>query len=128
MNIINIFIRYSLFVQPSMSIKPILIGNDSNIFVIQSNHDEVDEWVQYICNLCFFDEPTLIILDDVAGTKDVKNTTSKLVNLSMSGRHVNISICIITQQLTSISKPIRNNLTKLVSFYNPSKKDAMTLL
>ena len=46
----------------------------------------------------------------------------------MSGRHVNISICIITQQLTSIAKLIRNNLTKLVSFYNPSKKDSMTLL
>ena len=46
----------------------------------------------------------------------------------MSGRHVNISNCIITQQLTSISKPIRNDITKLVSFYNPSKKDSMTLL
>ena len=46
----------------------------------------------------------------------------------MTGRHVNISICIITQQLTSISKPIGNNITNLVSFYNPSKKDSMTLL
>ena len=52
----------------------------------------------------------------------------KLANLSMSGRHVNISICIITQQLlTLISKPIRNNITKLLSFYNPSKKDSMTV-
>ena len=25
--------------------------NDSNFFVIQSNHDEVDEWVQYIFSM-----------------------------------------------------------------------------
>ena len=50
------------------------------------------------------------------------------VHLTMSGRHINISICIITKQLTSIAKPIGNNITKLISFYNPSKKDLMTLL
>ena len=34
---------------------------------------------------------------------------------------------MITQQLTSIAKPYRENISKLVTFYNPSGKDTDTL-
>ena len=71
--------------------------NDPNLFVIQCDHDDVDIWLQYITNICCFDERTLIILDDVASSKDVKNRTGELARLGFSTRHNSISLCILTQ-------------------------------
>ena len=61
---------------------------------------------------------SLIILDDCAASKDVKNRTSELVKLAFSGRHIGLSTIVVTQQLTSIAKPYRMNISKLVTFYN----------
>ena len=38
-------------------------------------------------------------------------------------RHYKFSTIVVTQQLTSIAKPYRENISKLVSLYNPNKKD-----
>ena len=35
---------------------------------------------------------------------------------------------VITQQLTSITKPYRDNTSKMVTFYNPTKGDMKTLI
>ena len=53
---------------------------------------------------------SLIIFDDCASSKDVKNRTSELVKLGFSGRHIGISTIVVTQQLTSIAKPYRMNI------------------
>ena len=66
---------------------------------------------------------SLIILDDCASGKPVKNRTSELVKLGFSTRHYLFSTIVITQQLTSIAKPYRQNTNKIVTFYNPNKKD-----
>ena len=74
---------------------------DSNLFVIQCNHEDVNKWLGII-KVISFGEPTLIILDDCA-RQDVKGRTSELVNLGFSARHLKISVFVITQQLTSIA-------------------------
>ena len=63
-------------------------------------------------------------MDDCAGSQFVKNRTSELVNLAF---HARLSTIVITQQLTSIAKPYRENISKLVTFYNPSAKDMKAL-
>ena len=50
-----------------------------------------------------------------------------MVKLGFSARHYNLSVVVITQQLTSIAKPFRENISKLVTFYNPNKKDMKTI-
>ncbi len=57
----------------------------------------------------------------------VKNRISELVNLAFSASHYGLSTIVITQQMTSIAKPYRENISKLVTFYNPSKKDMQTI-
>ena len=71
---------------------------------------------------------TLLILDDIACGDDVKKRTSELVKLAFSGRHDNISVWLLSQQLTSVSKPFRENIGSLVVFYTPSKSDLETIL
>ena len=79
-----------------------------------SNEDEID-YLLTLCSTLFSGENTLIILDDCAVSKDLKNRTNKFINLAFSGR------------LTSISKPFRENVACVVSFYNPSET-AMKML
>ncbi len=69
-----------------------------------------------------------IVLDDCASTQAVKNHVSELVSLGMHARHFDLSTIVITQQFTSIVKPFRENISKLVIFYNPSKKDMQTIM
>ncbi len=75
----------------------------------------------------FEDANSLIILDDCAATQAVKNRVSELVKLGMHGRHYRFSTIVITQQYTSIAKPYRENIAKLVLFYNPDKEDMQTI-
>ena len=101
--------------------------NDPNFFAIQCNHDDVNTWLKFITKISCFRDHTLIILDDCAAGQDVKDRTSELVKLGFIARHHNISVFVITQQLTSIAKPFRENIGKLVCFYNPNKKDMQSL-
>ena len=66
-------------------------------------------------------------MDDCAAGQSVKDLTSELVNLGFSRQHNNISVCVITQQLTSIAKLFHENISKLICFYNPNKKDMQKL-
>ena len=71
----------------------------------------------------FFEKTnTLFVLDDCAASKDVKGRTSQLVNLGFSARHDGISVWVLTQQITSIAKPFRENVAAIVLFYTPSGK------
>ena len=50
-----------------------------------------------------------------------KNRTNKFINLAFSGRHAGLSVWVLTQQLTSIAKPFRDNVACVVAFNNPSQ-------
>ena len=88
--------------------------------------NSVDDFLKYIVDN-FKGTNSLIILDDCAATQVIKNRVSELVKLVFSARHYGFSTIVLTQQMTSIAKPYRENISKLVSFYNPSKKDMQTI-
>ena len=44
------------------------------------------------------------------------------MNLCFSARHDGISVWVLTQQITSIAKPFRENVAATVLFYTPSGK------
>ena len=62
------------------------------------------------------------MLDDCAASKDVKGRIGELVKLGFSARHSGISVWVLTQQLSSIAKPFRENVAAIVLFYTPSAK------
>ena len=101
--------------------KNIHLSKKMTKFVIPCSQDGVEGWLKN-CVYYAKGSPSLIILDDCASGKSVKNRTSELVKLGFSARH-NISVIVVTQQLTSIAKPFRENISKLVTFYNPNKRD-----
>ena len=97
------------------------VNKDPLILAIDCQQHEIDYWLKGASN--FFEKTnTLFVLDDCAASKDVKGRTSRLVHLGFSARHDGISVWVLTQQITSIAKPFRENVAAIVLFYTPSSK------
>ena len=75
------------------------INNDPYIVVIDCSQHKVEGFLKLATNTC-------IILNDCATSKDVKGRTSQLVSLGFSARHSGISVWVLTQQITSITKTV----------------------
>ena len=102
---------------------------DKRFFVLSpdsSNSEEIDSLLTTVSDL-FSGTNSLIILDDCAVSKDLKNRSNKFIDLAFSGRHDGLSVWVITQQLTSIAKPFRENVACVVAFHNPSQVGMKTL-
>ena len=89
------------------------VDRDPHIFVIACLQHEIEAWLR-LASFFFTGTNTLFILDDCAASKDVKGRTSQLVNLGFSARHDGISVWVLTQQITSIAKPFRENVAAIV--------------
>ena len=94
---------------------------DPRFYPIICEQHHVESWLKF-ASIYFEGTNTLIVLDDCAASKDVKGRTGVLVKLGFSARHTGISVWVITQQLTSISKSFRENVAAIVLFYTPSAK------
>ena len=99
---------------------------DPRLYVIICSQHQVEIWLK-VASLYFEGTNTLIVLDDCAASKDVKGRTGEIVNLAFSARHTGISLWVLTQQLTSITKPFRENVAAIVLFYTPSSKTMKTI-
>ena len=94
-------------------------GRDPRFYPIICEQHQVEWWLKAV-SFAFEGTNTLIILDDCAASKDVKGRTGELVKLGFSARHSGISVWVLTQQLSSIAKPFRENVAAIVLFYTPS--------
>ena len=89
--------------------------NDPRMDVIVCEQHAVEKWLKLVRWLSAGTN-TLIILDDCAGSKDVKGRTGELVNLAFSARHMGISVWALTQKLTGITSSFRENVAAIVLF------------
>ena len=77
--------------------------------------NQIDDWLKIISNV-YEGTNKLIILDDCAASRDVKQRTNELVELAFRARHKGISVWVSTQQITSIAKAFRENIAASVLF------------
>ena len=94
---------------------------ETRVYVLICEQHQVEIWLK-LASFAFEGLKTLIVLDDCAASKDVKGRTGELVKLGFSARHAGISVWVLTQQLSSIAKPFRENMATIVLFYTPSAK------
>ena len=99
---------------------------DPWVYVIICEQHQVEDWLK-VASFYLEGDNTLIVLDDCASSKDVKDRTGELVKLAFSARHVGISVWVLTQQLLSIAKPFRENVAAIILFYTPSAKTTKTI-
>lgn len=101
------------------------IYSDEDIIIVCL--DLTDEVLQFI-HVTYKGTNSLIILDDCASSKDIKNRTGEITKLAFSARHDKISVWVLTQQYSSIVKPFRENIGMLIMFYTPSKNDLKKII
>ena len=94
---------------------------DPRLYVIICEQHHVEAWLK-IASISFEGTNTLIILDDYAASKDVKGRTGEFVKLGFSARHAGISVWVLTQKLSIIAKPFRENVAAIVLVSTPSAK------
>ena len=99
---------------------------DPRLYIIICEQHQVEICLK-LASFAFEGNNTLIVLDDCAASKDVKGRTGELVKLGFSARHAGISVWVLTQQLSSIAKPFRENVAAIVLFYTPSAKTTKTI-
>ena len=92
---------------------------DPWLYVIICEQHQVEIFLK-LASFAFEGANTLI--DDCAASKDVKGRTGELIKLGFSARHAGISVWVLTQQLSSIAMPFRENVVAIVLFYTPSAK------
>ena len=100
--------------------------HDPKFICLPSSHDRVQDLLEYVVET-YKGIPTAIVLDDIASSQDIKNRTGEIVKAAFGARHFNHSLFILTQQLTSVSKPVRENMGRLIAFYTPNRKDVKTI-
>ena len=100
--------------------------SDSGVMVFET--DDITRAIKKILTVHAQGNKGLIIFDDIAFTKDVKQQSGELVKLGFSGRHRGLDTIVLTQQLTSIAKAYRENITFLVSFYIPGRRDMKVIV
>ena len=96
---------------------------DKRFYVLSPDASDPEEINDLLtdCVTLFTGTNTLLILDDCAVSKELKKRSNKFIDLAFSGRHHGISVWVLTQQLTSIAKPFRDNVGCVVAFHNPSQ-------
>ncbi len=86
------------------------------------SHYNVDKTLKYVVET-YKGKSTAIILDDCASSQDIKNRSGEVTTIAFGARHFNHGLFILTQQLTTVAKPVRENVDKLVMFHTPNRKD-----
>ena len=97
--------------------------NDKDLLILTPLQDQIVLRTVVIHIYPYEGTNILIIRDECAALRDVKQRTNELVNLAFSARHTRISVRGITQQTTRIEKPFREKTAALVLLYTPSAKD-----
>ena len=96
--------------------------SDPKFICLSISHNNVDKTLKYVIET-YKEKSIAIILNDCASSQDIKHRTGEVTATAFGIRHFNHSLFILTQQLTSIAKPVTENIGKLVVFYTPNRKD-----
>ena len=95
------------------------IWTDDNIY-IANPRDKLNELLEYFYNQ-FQGEETLFIIDDCSAEKDIVKKRNTLSMIAFSGRHVKISVWILTQKYNAVLTDFREQLKFIALFYSKDR-------
>ena len=91
------------------------------VIPIPCTQESVNEVLSAVTTI-FKGTTTLIVVDECASSQAVKSRVSELIRLAFSARHHGLSVIVLTQQLSSVAKPFRENISRLVTFPTQARK------
>jgi hypothetical protein len=91
------------------------ILEDNKIFIVNPGN-KLNECLECYYNLLKGYE-TLFIIDDCSAEKDIVKKRNTLSMLAFSGRHVNISVWVLTQKYNAVLKDFREQVKWVALFF-----------
>ena len=91
------------------------ILKDNRIHIVNPDN-KLNECLEYYYDLMKGNE-TLFIIDDCSAEKDIVKKRNTLSMLAFSGRHVNISVWILTQKYNAVLKDFREQVKWVALFF-----------
>ena len=91
------------------------IFKDNQIFIVNPGN-KLNECLEHYYDLMKGYE-TLFIIDDCSAEKDIVKKRNTLSMLAFSGRHVNISVWILTQKYNAVLKDFREQVKWVALFF-----------
>ena len=97
------------------------IWTDPEVFVLDPG-ERLHDYLRAFY-LVFRGEPTLFIIDDCSATKALTQKKDMLSELAFSGRHVDISVWVLTQKYNAVLKDLREQ-TRWVCLFHCKDRDS----
>lgn len=90
----------------------------TNIHEVIIDESKLDRALKYIVKVCseYSKTKTAVIIDDMSYGDSQHKSTGSLAKIATSGRHIGISLFILTQKLNSVSTLVRQNTTRVIFF------------
>ena len=97
------------------------VWQDNNIYIVNPQN-RLDQSLSYYYNQFKSSESsTLFIIDDCSAEKSIVKKREMLSQIAFSGRHVGISIWMLTQKFNAVSKDFRENIKWTCIFYTKDR-------
>ena len=97
------------------------IKTDDNVWLIDPK-DNLYQWIKKLSELLRFLE-VLYIIDDIIANESLDKRRQPLLELSISGRHRNHYLCLLTQSYTAIPKNLRRQAKAIFVWYPEERGD-----
>ena len=97
------------------------IKTDDNVWLIDPK-DNLYQWIKKLSELLRFLE-VLYIIDDIIANESLDKSRQPLLELSISGRHRNHCLCLLTQSYTAIPKNLRRQAKAIYVWYPKERGD-----
>ena len=101
------------------------IKNDDKVWLIEPN-DRLYQWIGKLSQLLSRFE-TLFIIDDIIANKELNKRRQPLLELSISGRHGNHYLWLLTQSYSAIPKNFRRQAKMIFVWYPKERADLRTI-
>jgi hypothetical protein len=96
------------------------ILKDNCIFIVNPGN-RLNECLEN-CYESFKGHETLFIIDDCSAEKDIIKKRNTLAKLAFSGRHVGLSVWVLTQKYNAVLKDFREQVKWVALFYCKDRK------
>ena len=102
------------------------LKNDDKVWLIEPK-DKPYQWIGNFLQL-LLDLETLFIIDDIIANKDLDKKRQPLLELSISGRHCNHYLSLLTQSYLGIPKKLRKQAKSIFVWYSKARIDLKMIL
>ena len=97
------------------------IKNDDKVWLIEAK-DKLYQWIRELSQF-FRRFETLFIIDDIIADEGLDKRRQSLLELAISGRYRDHSLCLLTESYCAVSRNVRRQAGTIFAWYPKERED-----